>query len=48
MRSWLQSDSIVAREIGRSKTGEWDSDVVKNHRHHCGLRPRTRTKDVSL
>ena len=41
-----QSDSIVAREIGRSKSEERGSESPANFRHQRGLRPRTRTKEV--
>jgi len=46
LRPWFQSDSIVAREIGRSKSEKRGSESTANFRHQRGLRPRTRTKEV--
>ena len=47
MRPWQQSESIVTREIARSKTSEQDSGGTFVG-GQLGLRPRTRTKEVSL
>jgi hypothetical protein len=46
LRTWFQSDSIVARDIGRSKSEERGSESPADFRHQRGLRPRTRTKEV--
>ena len=46
MRPWLQSDLIVTREIGRSKSEQRGLEALAKRRHQRGLRPRTRTKEV--
>ena len=48
MRARRQSDSIVTGEIGRSKRENLVRGAAGNNGRQPGLRPRTRTKDVSL
>jgi hypothetical protein len=46
MRQAQQNDSIVAREIRRSKTDDGRNGLLASPEPYRGLRPRTRTKEV--